>query len=60
MHSDWETNVFAGLEELDADGHDLIAIFGQHDPSPDEPSLVANTMPVFDELDLDGHSPRLA
>ncbi len=60
MQIDWETNVFAGLEELDARGHERLSGFGRLDHAPDEPELMANTLPVFDELEVDAHSPRLA
>lgn len=60
MQSEWEQNVFAGLEELDAAGHDRISRFGHLDHDPDEPDVIANTLPVFEELELDAHAPRLA
>lgn len=59
MSHDWEQNVFAGLEELDAEGHDRVSHLGCVDDTPDEPHEVASALPAFEELELQVQ-PRLA
>ena len=64
MNIDWEDDgvggLFAGLEALDDAGRERFSGWGRLDPDPDEPELLANSMPVFDELDIEAHPPRLA
>ncbi len=60
MPHDWEENVFAGLEALDAEGHERVSHLGSLDEAPDEPSEVASGLPAFEQLELEGHPPRLA
>lgn len=60
MTTDWEENVFAGLEELDDEGQERVSHLGTLDESPDEPEVMASGLPSFEELELSPQPPRLA